>query len=154
VDKTEKPLSVRCYHFTGADHAIAIEQEGITLGRIFDAYARPPRILDGVQWLTLDNRFTAQHWATNVSKQCGDRTAVRLEVDIPFDMADTLLLPWNTVARKVLNWNKRQLQEFNLAGGSTGEQWLIFFGHISPKWLVQRVDKAFPDFPRLLRGAR
>ena len=103
------------YHFTGRDHAQAIEREGITGGAIYF----PPHMLRGIGWLTDDPRFEAQNWATNESGFCGDRTEVRFTLDV------VNAIRWNAYASRILLADPRDIRAFNLAGGSDGEHWYI-----------------------------
>jgi hypothetical protein len=126
---------VTLYHFTRAELAKRIEREGITKGLIFDGnYCRR-----GFIWLTEDHRFTAQHWATNNSGWCGDRTEVRFTVEVPETPA---LMRWNCAAREVFNLSRAELMQFNMAGGSDGSPWFVYKGVIPRAWINQKMDRA------------
>jgi hypothetical protein len=121
------------YHFTGSDHAEKIKREGITKGGV---YIPPHSVKWGYIWLTDDPRFNAQHWATNHSGAYGDRTEVRFTIELD----GAFVMPWNIAARKIFGMCKRDLIEFNLAGGSDGAHWYLCPFAI-PVAMIKAIDK-------------
>ena len=128
--------AIRIYHFTGRDHIAGIRKEGIRAGTV---YTPDGNFYRGWTWLTADFRFDAQHWATNRSGMCGDRTEIRIAIQIP-QHAIGLLVPWSKVYR-LFGISKTDFIGFNLAGCSDGESWFLYRGDIPQEWIVEVVQR-------------
>jgi len=126
---------MRLYHFTTKLDGEKIIHDGLNRGAII--FPQRP-IIQPVIWLTQDSRFNAQHWATNNLGVCGDRTEIRLAVELP---NDNKLFRWNLYAKHNLNINSESLRFFNEGGGSDGEAWWIYLGILSKKCVIEMIAK-------------
>ncbi len=129
---------MKLYHFTNRECARRIAQEGITHGGVYLPYSAGSRVFRGFLWLTDDPRFEAQHWATNLSGKCGDRTQVRLTIELP---EGTKIKPWNTIARTLFLLSPTDLCAFNLAGHSDGSHWYLYRGVIPASWIIEKTER-------------
>lgn len=117
---------------------MAILRDGITLGGLFLPFRRTPRVYRGFIWLTDDPRFNGQHWASNLTGRCGDRTEVRFTIDVPESKE---LAPWNEIARSRFGLQPLDLIMFNLAGNSDGSHWYLYYGMIPRSWIKETAYK-------------
>lgn len=121
------------YHYTGLDHVDGILRDGLTMGVLPLWTVDGWQLVRGYQWLT-DDPGWQQGWATNRTGICGDRTAVRVAVEVP-ESERRNLFRWHLFALAVLRMDRRELQAFNAAGGSDGKSWWVYRGSISTGWL-------------------
>ena len=125
---------MRLYQYTGWDHVDGIKSNGITDGAIYLPLAKGWLNVPNIQWLTDDDDWFNQKWATNKLLKNHERTTVRFEVVIP-KTARHKLHRWNEYARQVLKTPQPYLDMFNQEGGSDGRHWWVFDGRIPPAWL-------------------
>lgn len=130
---------MKLYHFTNRECAKRIVREGIAVGGVYLPYEDGSRVFRGFLWLTDDPRFTAQHWATNLTGKCGDRTEVRFTIEIP---EGSSVIPWNTAARMIFHMSPMDLMLFNLAGHSDGSHWYLYRGVIPVSWIKEKAEKS------------
>ena len=127
------------YHYTGLDHLEGIRRDGLTLGMLPLWAAGGWQIRRGYQWLTDDPNWK-QGWATDQIGACGDRTSVRVAVEVP-ESERRNLFRWNTFALAVLGLDRHALDSFNAAGGSDGQSWWVYRGPIPVDWLREWESK-------------
>lgn len=126
----------RLYHFTRQGYVDPILREGITRGDV------PTSPVGGYQapWLTDDPNAGKQGWV-----QGGDKTQMRLTVDIPDTWEDSegqtyspldYLWRWRDLAEveEVEDWWLTALDE---AAGGGSEHWYVYKGPegIRPEWI-------------------
>lgn len=102
------------------------------MGGIYLPFGRLTHVYRGFIWLTDDPRFNAQHWASNLTGRCGDRTEVRFTIEIPEGKEPA---PWNEIARSQFGLKPLDLVMFNLAGNSDGTHWHLYHGAIPRSWI-------------------
>ncbi|MAH49978.1 hypothetical protein CMI37_29435 [Candidatus Pacearchaeota archaeon] len=129
-------MTERLYHFTRQGYVDSILREGITRGDV------PTSPMGGYQapWLTDDPNAGKQGWV-----QGGDKTQMRLTVDIPDTWEDSegqtyspldYLWRWRDLAEveDVEVWWFESLDE---AAGGGSEHWYVYKGPegIRPEWI-------------------
>ena len=114
---------MRLYHYTGAEHAARIAEQGLTWLQL--PYALPGRI--GIErrvgsWLTTEGDWQAQSWATS-HLTCCDRTEVRFVVRPSGNIRDAIV-PWR-VAYGMLGLDQPETIAMLTDGHRGADAWWI-----------------------------
>lgn len=120
---------MRLYHYTGSEHVVDIQRQGISEGGL----NLRGTIVNGYQWLT-DDPGWSQAWATMRLVHC-DRTEYRFAVSIP-KSARMRLFRWFDFV-EVARIPAPMVEDLMREGGGpeAAQHWYIFVGRIHPSWL-------------------
>lgn len=124
--RLNREISMRLYHFTGAEMLRGIAKCGLTVGDV-------PTDLR-----TMSGRIGV--WFSDISEADGhgleqsavNKKRMRLTVDLPPDLP--ALVRWRSWAPA--NVSADTIAALEKAGGEAAESWWIFFGWVKPEWVV------------------
>lgn len=119
---------MKLYHYTGSEHVRGIQMNGIRNGGWLMPDGRSE--LTPVEWLTTDDNWLGQTWATMTITHC-DRTEARFVVVIPKAHRNKLM-HWRKAADQLGISRVYQDEVISRPGE---EHWHVFLGNIPRGWL-------------------
>jgi len=123
------------YHFTARRFLPRIKKQGLTLGRMLKTEF-PVTFLDNYQWLTINSDFN-QSWSHGTGRLPYKRNEIRLTLAIP-ESHKPNLKPWTQM--KFLVPDVAEI--LSLYGDP--ENWFIYHGKVSPKWIKKITNNPTP----------